>query len=327
MDFKSIKLSISMEQILKHYGIFDTLVQKGDSLSGSNPFDASSTNPTRFRVSLSKNCWNIFGSELGGNVLDFVAHMENIDVRSAALKIQESFNLTPDNSKRSVKLKTPAAAPQRPDSKEEQGSVVNNPLGFVLKHLDSDHSYLQERSLTKDTIQCFGIGFCSKGILKGRIAIPIHNVHGELVAYTGRWPGDPPEGEGKYKFPKGFHKSLEIFNLYKAIEHASMPLILVEGVFDCMRIWQLGYPSVGAILGSELSDNQASLLKYHWKGNILILFDNDDAGKSGHSKALAKLGASHWVRSASLPNQDMQPDDLDLESFKELCSKTGIEFP
>ena len=23
----------------------------------------------------------------------------------------------------------------------------------------------------------------------------------------------------------------------------------------------------------------------------------------------------------------LQPDDFDLESFKELCSKTGIEFP
>ena len=38
--------------------------------------------------------------------------------------------------------------------------------------------------------------------MKGRIAVPIHNAGGELVAYAGRWAGDDseiPEGEGKYK--------------------------------------------------------------------------------------------------------------------------------
>jgi hypothetical protein len=43
-----------------------------------------------------------------------------------------------------------------------------------------------------ETIIDFGIGYFSgdKGLMVGRVVIPIHNVNGEAVAYIGRWPGD-----------------------------------------------------------------------------------------------------------------------------------------
>ncbi len=34
-------------------------------------------------------------------------------------------------------------------------------------------------------IKHFGLGSASRGLMKGRIAIPIHNENGELVAYAG----------------------------------------------------------------------------------------------------------------------------------------------
>ena len=40
-----------------------------------------------------------------------------------------------------------------------------------------------------------------------RIVIPIHNPKGELVAYAGR---SIDGSEPRYKFPAGFHKSLEL---------------------------------------------------------------------------------------------------------------------
>ena len=45
-----------------------------------------------------------------------------------------------------------------------------------------------------------------------RIVIPIHNREGELVAYAGR---SIDGSEPRYKFPAGFHKSLELFNLHR----------------------------------------------------------------------------------------------------------------
>ena len=61
-------------------------------------------------------------------------------------------------------------------------------MSFSLKNLDPDHPYLTGRRFTKETIEAFGLGYCTKGPMKGRIAIPIRNDKGELVAYAGRWP-------------------------------------------------------------------------------------------------------------------------------------------
>jgi DNA primase len=82
-----------------------------------------------------------------------------------------------------------------------------------LHKLQADHPYLAERGLTPETIEAFGVGFCGKGMMADRIAIPIHNPDGLIVAYAGRWPGEPPDGTPKYKLPQGFRKSLELFNI------------------------------------------------------------------------------------------------------------------
>ena len=105
----------------------------------------------------------------------------------------------------------PAAAPE--------SNVPNTPLKFRLDKLERNHPYLlEQRGLTPETIVDFGIGFCSKGMMADRIAIPIHNVKGEVVAYAGRFPGEPGEDTPKYKLPPGFRKSQELFNLDRAVK-------------------------------------------------------------------------------------------------------------
>lgn len=96
--------------------------------------------------------------------------------------------------------------------------------------------------------------------MKGRIAIPIHNERGELVAYAGRWPGKPPEGEPKYKLPPRFFKHLALFNLNRAKEFAEKGLILVEGFFDVFELWQERRKNVVALMGTTLSSEQEGLL-------------------------------------------------------------------
>ena len=82
--------------------------------------------------------------------------------------------------------------------------------------------------MTPETIAEFGLGFCSNGSMKGRVVIPIHNSEGKLVAYAGRWPGAPPEDTPKYKLPFGFKKSLELFNLHRAVQDLpEQPVVIV----------------------------------------------------------------------------------------------------
>src|SRR5213594_283743 len=100
VDFKAVKASVSMLQILDQYGLTERFKRSGDSLSGSCPLH-NGDNPTQFRVSASKNCWNCFGKcKRGGNVLDFVALRENISVREAAIRISEWFGLSFDAPKK-----------------------------------------------------------------------------------------------------------------------------------------------------------------------------------------------------------------------------------
>src|SRR5271163_1483588 len=96
VDFKAVKAAITMEQVLNHYGLMDKFKRGTDSLNGPCPIHGGS-NSTQFRVSISKNIWNCFSEcKHGGNVLDFIAKMEDVSIHAAALKAIEWFSLNPE---------------------------------------------------------------------------------------------------------------------------------------------------------------------------------------------------------------------------------------
>src|SRR5580698_3431487 len=96
VDFRAVKAAITMEQVLDHYGILDKFKRGTDSLNGPCPIHRGS-NSTQFRVSISKNIWNCFSEcKHGGNVLDFIARMEDVSIHAAALKAIEWFSLDRD---------------------------------------------------------------------------------------------------------------------------------------------------------------------------------------------------------------------------------------
>jgi DNA primase len=91
VDYKELKQRVKIHDVLGHYGLTDKLKRKGENLVGACPIHKG-TNATQFHVSLTKNNFNCFGDcHGGGNVIDFVAKMEGIDIRAAALKLQEWF--------------------------------------------------------------------------------------------------------------------------------------------------------------------------------------------------------------------------------------------
>lgn len=312
VSFKEIKEMVSMTDVLNHYGLFDKLKQKGDYLVGACPIHKGK-NKNKFHVSLSKNNFNCFGDcQGGGNILDFVSKMEGVDIRQAGLLLKEWFEIEPGEKKPKKDLPKKAELP-----KEER---VNKPLKFALKYLNPEHPYIKERRLRKETIEEFGLGYCQKGIMAGRIAIPIHNEHGQLVAYIGRWPEDPPEEEPKYKLPAGFHKSLVLYNFHRAIESAKKQgLILVEGVFDCLKVWQAGFPNVSALMGANLSYHQEELILEALapQGKVLLMFDEDNAGRACRNHVLECLSTKLFVKVISLGKEGLQPDSLTEQEIKE----------
>jgi DNA primase len=314
VDFKAVKAAITMEQVLAHYGLMETLKRSGESLSGPCPIHKG-TNPTQFRVSTTKNVWNCFSEcKHGGNALDFIAEMEKTSIHAAAIKAVEWFKLDlPKGEASEEETSEPEAKPRKEPPAAEK-VAPNTPLKFRLDKLERSHPYLAEREITQETAIDFGVGFCAKGMMADRIAIPIHNEGGEVVAYAGRFPGEPPEGTPKYKLPQGFRKSQELFNLDRA-KNESGPLVIVEGFFGCMRFHQAGVRRVVALMGSTLSAAQEVLVRRHVgeKEMVIVALDEDDAGKAGREDIAVRLSRHCFVRVHAFGEEGKQPEDLTPE--------------
>ena len=133
-------------------------------------------------MSVTKNCFQCFAGSCGakGNVLDFVAALEQCSVRDAALKLQDWFSLATDKSvQRSTPTDSELARKRRvveQTATAEKGMATesNKPLGFELRGIDHGHEYLTGRGIERETAEHFGVGlFPGKGSMSGRLVIPI----------------------------------------------------------------------------------------------------------------------------------------------------------
>lgn len=97
LDWKKLKERVSLRDILDHYGLADGLTEIPHGLGGECPFCGSNA----FKANTEKNAWFCFGTckakaketdgHNGGNILDFVAQMEDVTVKKAAELIAEWF--------------------------------------------------------------------------------------------------------------------------------------------------------------------------------------------------------------------------------------------
>lgn len=314
ISFQDLRNRVSLEDILRHYGLMGKFRRSKDELIGLCPFHEETTGS--FHASMTKNIFHCFGCQRKGDILDFVALTEGVDARQAAFIIQEWFRVLSGAISRS-EMPDPENQAVVSGGLDEAGG--ENPLlAFRLRDLDPNHPYLVARGLEKETIEYFGLGYCSRGLMRGRVVIPIQNERGELVAYSGRYPGDPPKGQPKYLLPSGFRKSQVVFNLNRASEIAKENgLVVVEGFFDVLRVWQSGFHQVVAIMGSSLSERQRDLLvaAVGADGKISLLLDQDDAGRAGVSQCLEGLSSQVFVKALAMPNEGDQPDFLSKEQI------------
>lgn len=297
-----------MEAILRYYQV-PNLRRRHDQLQGRCPIHRGERDDS-FRASLSKNVFQCFACQAHGNVLDFAVAMEGCSVREAAFQIQEWFGI--DGRRRLSGTLPCSAAIERQLVRKKEG--VNCPLRFVLTGVNHTHPYLAQRGVDRATAVEFGIGFYSRpGLMSGRIVIPIHNGKGEIVAYAGRaLDGGIP----KYRLPGGFHKSLELYNLHRAMASGGQTVIVVEGYFDCVRVYQAGLPGVVALMGSSLSLEQEKLLVGRFE-RVILMLDGDDTGREATQTIRAKLIQECAVLTATV-SDGTQPDQLSPGEIREL---------
>jgi DNA primase len=296
ISFKELKQRISIEQVLRHYGLFDTLQLKGKSQRGPCPF-CEAAEGTPFSVSLEKNCFQCFTCSASGNILDFVSRWEGVSIREAGQVLTKNFvkGKEPHSGAKTVEKTTEREAPlakkadppvgeagERSDKAlDAQAPAVvppqdetpsrNEPLTFTLKNIESDHPSVKALGIQEDILTAFGVGYYrGRGMMGDRIVIPVYNITKQLVAYAGFHPE-----ERTYTYPPKFRKELELYNLGGALadQGADQGVILVRHPLEALMLISAGHLNAVAIMGDIISNVQMGiLLDKHGTGEKVTLF-------------------------------------------------------
>src|SRR6266536_5557316 len=309
VDFAVIKRNADIARILEHYDVRLKRVGK-DSLRGRCPLPThrSEQSVESFQVHTGKNVWACHSAsccqarngKVGGNVLDLVAYLEGCSIHEAALRLQDGCAVP-----KVIGVQDQLVSKEKTRGGRQE-KLARLPFRLPLRW----HCYLQQRGIDPQTAVWFGAGYyAGSGFLRGRVAFPIHDEHGELVAYAGRRLDDV---EPRYLFPPGFGKSRVVFNLHRAIEPAIQQrglAIVVEGFFDCLKVHQAGYGNVVALLGTSVSERQAELLESHFR-ELVVMLDGDEAGRRGSRTLAARWPAAQmaWVPAGRQPDQLAQEE-------------------
>jgi DNA primase len=196
---------------------------------------------------------------------------------------------------------------------------------FHLPKLRHDHPYLSKNhGFDLETIKEFGLGYFTgnHGSMASQIIIPIHDAKGKLVAYAEQNSDKQLNPENwKYKLAGGFKRSQGLFNLHRTLkEVTSKPLIIVNGFFDTMWLYQNDYRNVVALMNSSMSQAQEELIRRYVnpQTQILLMFHEDQTGRIARENVAARLSKVCYTKVHTFDKPNMRPEDLTVSEINSL---------
>ncbi len=110
-------------------------------------------------ITPSKGLWYCFVAKRGGDVIGLLSHIKGISMREAALMLTE-------------------------EPVEEKKDKFTG-LDSVHEHLEPVHEMVQAMGFTDVVARALGVGYCKKGMMQGKVCIPVRNEQGRLTGYIG----------------------------------------------------------------------------------------------------------------------------------------------
>lgn len=337
---------LSLTDIVDLISEYVPLRKMGANFKACCPFHNENT--PSFVVSPEKQIYHCFGCGKGGNSIKFLMDYSKLNFPEAMKALSEKTGVPlPEEQQQNPE--------KYDHIKQLKKVLAYAHWFFKdhLKNSPAAKKYLTSRGITNEIIEKFEIGFApnsfelltqfltSKNIplklaeqaglikhsqktnkpydfFRNRIIFPIFSEKGDVIAFGGRTLSQDDK-EAKYiNSPETaiYHKSNSIYGLYQSkaeiIKHKKA--IIVEGYIDTIACHQLAEPFAVAPLGTALTDQQVKRLK-RLTQNIILMFDNDKAGKNAAYKAysiIAKMGVH--PRIALLPNAKDPGDLLEAKS-------------
>lgn len=297
------------------------LRRRGKNLVGLCPFHNEKT--PSFTVYPDSQSFYCFGCGAGGEVISFVRRIENLDFYEAVKSLADRSGMSmPEDGfddslivkrKRIFEMNKAAARFFHETLMSEQGKTALN--------------YYLSRGYTMSTIRHFGLGYAPdgwRGLLnylhglgysyeeiyeadlakkstkndkinyydnfRNRVMVPIINVRGQIVAFGGRVLDDSKPKYVNTSDTLVYKKSLGVFALNFAKNENDGSLLIVEGYMDVIALHQAGFTNAVAALGTAFTPEMAKLLS-RYASEILLCFDNDDAGQKATKRAIETFGS------------------------------------
>ena len=161
----------------------------------------------------------------------------------------------------------------------------------VRDKINIPSDYYVGRGFLPETLDKFDVGLCveKNKPMYGRVVVPVYDdSHKYMVGCVGRRTNDGMSG--KWINSKGFRKSYYLYNYWYAKEHIfeTKTAILVEGQGDVWRLYESGIMNCVGMFGCSLSEQQRIILERSGALNLVILTDQDEAGKIASEKIRLK---------------------------------------
>lgn len=303
-----IRAQADIVDIIKEY---IPLTPKGKNYFGVCPFHQDHS--PSMSVSKEKQMFKCFSCGAAGNVFKFVSDYENISFIEAVAKVASK-----------VGIPLTITGDYKPKEKfQKEYDVMNLATLFFQNNLNTSlgtkaKEYLSKRGLNEEMVKVFDIGLAldkntlyqflnkkkiapedmvSLGLVNqsgltyhdvfvNRIIFPIHDASGHVVGFTGRvYDGDYTPKYLNSKETSIFRKGNILFNYHRARDaiRTQKKVIMVEGNMDAIRMYVSGLQNTIALMGTSLTTEQVVLLQ-KLRVPVLLMFDNDEAGKTATMK-------------------------------------------
>jgi len=132
------------------------------------------------------------------------------------------------------------------------------------------------RGLSKETLSTFGMFTCNTGKYADRVVFPFYEDK-LVVGFTTRANF---ECNTKYLHSKGFNNGETLYPLDVLKATKSNTVVLVEGIIDCITLWQMGIPSVCNFgVANHFTSTKIAKLLSCGVEEVVLCMDKDTPGQ------------------------------------------------
>ena len=318
LDLKKVRQIIfdDIDVLLEDLGL--EYEQESDNIFMSCPIHEGSDNKHGLSISLSKQAWRCWTrgchEEFNTDIFGFIrgvlssqsADMVSFsDVLRYICKIYNVDNAKTKNAKdKKPEVEDPFRDIVRIFQKKKE---IAKPPSVSIQVKTLDHSpYFEARGFDRKTLSHFGVKDCSDNLspMRHRAIIPIYSFNskiGYIARATKAWL------QPKYLFSEGLVKTDHLYNYDNAIEHGQDKscLFLVEGQGDVWKLYEAGVINAVGLFGKDISKTQATTLKRSGVTTLVVLTDNDQAGRESKIKINRRLGRMFNLKFPHFPSNDL----------------------